>query len=382
MGDGAKTHSPLHMKIAMLGVKSVPAIGGIAHYVEELGARLALRGHEVTVYCRAHYLDQPSGPYRGMARVVTRGIRGRHFDALTHTATATLHAMRSGAQIAHIHGIGPGCAAPLFRAKPRVRVIATVHGPEWRASKWGALAGTTIGLGARLADSSLDAVTAVSEAVQVEYQALTGRCPRYIPTGVSIPELVGARDILEMGLSAGGYIFCAARLVPEKGIHYLTEAFRDLDTDKQLVIAGDAPHDGPYVRRLREQVGSNVRFVGYVTGRLLSELYSNALFYVQPSQIEGLSISVLESLSYGRCVLASDIPTNIEALAGCGCTFRSGDVNDLRAKIRLLLDNPAQCEAEFTRTRTYLARERSWDTTTDQFEELYEAVLSSRDLQR
>ena len=366
----------------MLGAKSVPAMGGIARYVEELGARLALRAHDVTVYCRPHYAGRTPDPYRGMRRVVTRGLRGKHLDALTHTATAALHALRSDAQIVHIHGVGPGCAAPVFRAKPGVRVIATVHGPEWRASKWSALAAGAIRLGTRLADSSVDAVTAVSEAVQAEYLALTGRRPCYIPTGVTIPDIVEARDIHELGLSAGGYVLCAARLVPEKGVHYLTEAFRDLDTDKQLVIAGDSPHDGPYVRRLREQAGPSVRFVGYVTGRLLAELYGNALFYVQPSEIEGLSISVLESLSYGRCVLASDIPTNVEALGECGYTFRSGDIADLRAKMRILLDNPAQCEAQFARTREYLARERNWDATTDQFEELYEAVLSSRGRQR
>ena len=365
------------MKIAMLGAKSVPAIGGIAQYIEELGARLAERGHEVTVYCRPHYREGEGDEYRGMRRVTTRGLRGKHLDAPTHTFTSALRALRSAPEILHIHGVGPGYIAPLARLKPRARTVVTIHRLDWRAQKWGGVASAAIRASARLVNASAHAVTAVSRSVQEEYETATGRRPRYIPTGVTIPDIVPARDILETGLSPGGYVFCAARLVPEKGVHYLTEAFRELDTDKELVIAGDSPHDGPYVRRLKAEAGPKVRFVGYVTGRLLAELYSNAMFYVQPSEIEGLSISVLESLSYGRCVLASDIPTNTEALDGHGYTFRCGDVADLRAKIRLFVDNPAQCEAEFTRVREYLTRERSWDVTTHQFEELYEAVISS-----
>jgi glycosyltransferase involved in cell wall biosynthesis len=364
------------MKIAMLGAKAVPAIGGIALYIEEVGARLASRGHDVTVYCRPHYLQEGAVPYRGMRRVVTGGLQGKHLDASTHTLSSVLRAARGNFDIVHFHGIGPGALAPLLGRRRQSRVIITVHGLDWQRSKWGRTASGLMYAGTRFSARFADEITTVSQCVGEEYHRRVGRKPSFVPTGVTLPEMMPPQELQQLGLVPNEYLFCATRLVPEKGLHYLLEAFAGLDTNKKLVIAGNCPYEDPYVQRLKQMASDQVVFAGYVKGRLLAELYSHAYLYLQPSEIEGLSISVLEALSYGRYVLASDIPENQEALETCGGTFRCGDVEDLRNKLGGLLDQPDVVREQCEVARSFISQKRNWETTTDCFERLYAGLFS------
>lgn len=365
------------MKIAMLGAKAVPAIGGIAHYIEELGTRLVAQGHEVAVYCRPHYLEGGEESYRGMRRIVTRGVRGKHLDAATHTLSAALHAWREPFDILHVHGCGPGAVAPLLRLQRPARVVVTIHGLDWQRSKWGGVAARAMYLGAKLGATGAHRLTAVSQWVCEQHKQLVGVEPLFIPTGVTLSDAMPAQELFGLGLQPQEFILCAARLVPEKGVHYLLDAFAQLDTDKKLVIAGNCPYDDPYVQQLRAKANDRVIFAGYVQGRLLAELYSNAYLYVQPSELEGLSISVLEALSHGRYVLASDIPENREALGPCGGTFRSQDVADLRDRLAELLGQAGLVEQEFGKARRFISKDRNWDTTAAHFASLYSELASS-----
>jgi len=364
------------MKIAMLGVKAVPAIGGIARYVEELGSRLVERGHEVTVYCRPHYMDGQNGTYRGMRRIVTHGLRGKHLDALTHTFTAALHALREGYDILHIHGCGPAALSPLLKLRSRGQVVATIHGLDWQRSKWGKIASWMMYKGAALSVRWCDALVGVGEHIRKFYTANFSKEVVVIPSGVSIPEIPPPRCIKQLGLQANRYFFCAVRFVPEKGLHFLIDAFKQLDTDMKLVIAGDTDYESSYVQELLAKRDERIIFPGYVTGRLLAELFAHCYAYVQPSLLEGLSIAVLEALSYGSCVLASDIPANLEALGPCGYTFEAGNVADLRRKLEWLIANPDEVHEQAQLAREYIARERNWDRTTDLYEALYHSLLS------
>lgn len=366
------------VRIAMLGAKAVPAIGGIAQYIEEIGSRLVQRGHEVTVYCRPHFLDGQRGDYRGMHRIVTSGLRGKHLDASTHTLTAALHALSQDYDVVHIHGAAPTVVAPLLQLRPPCRLVATLHGLDWSGSKWGTSASTIMYCGARIGVASVDEVTAVSRWVRDECVRRLHRPATFIPTGVSFPQLLAPRELNTVGLQPSGYIFCASRLVPEKGVHYLLEAFAGLDTDRKLVIAGNCPYEDRYVQRLRAAADERVIFVGYVKGRLLAELFSNAYLYVQPSESEGLPLAILEALSYGRCVVASDIPQNQEALGQCGYSFTTRDSEALRAQLAYLLRREDLVGAEFGKARDYIRRDRNWDITTDRYEEIYEGLLLGR----
>jgi glycosyltransferase involved in cell wall biosynthesis len=366
------------MKIAMLGVKAVPAIGGIARYVEELGARLAERGHQVTVYCRPHYMNGQDQYYRGMRRVVTRGVSGKHLDALTHTLTAALHAVRQDFDILHVHGCGPGALLPLLRAVSRSKMVLTIHGLEWEAKKWSRVASWLIYQGASLSASWAHRIVAVGEHIRQFYRERLGADATVVPTGINLPHLPGPQQIGQLGLEPGKYLFCAARFVPEKGLHLLMDAFQRLDTDKKLVIAGDWAYEDAYVKKLLASRNERILFPGYVTGRLLAELYTHCHIYVQPSLLEGVSVAVLEALSYGCCVLASDIPGNLEALGPCGYTFASGDADSLYEKLEWLLAHPEKISDQFQQARQYVAEERNWDKTTDGYEAVYQELLGSR----
>lgn len=365
------------MKIGMLGVKAVPAIGGTAQYVEQVGARLADRGHDVTVYCRPHYI-QGNGSYRGMRRVVTRGIRGKHLDAPSHALTAALHATRHDYDIVHIHGSAPGVFAALPRIFSREKTVVTIHALDWQGAKWRGAAWALMRAGAHVAARCAHRLVAVSDYVREEYASCIPCQMLTIPTGVECPDPVDAKEVLKRGIKPGEFIFCASRLTPEKGIHHLIAAFETLDTDKKLVIAGDAPYDDHYARELLSHASEQVIFPGFVRGRLLAELYSNAYLYVQPSELEGMSIAILEALSYGRCVLASDIPQNCEALGPCGYTFRTKDVADLSQSLWTLLNDPGVVAEQFDVARTHIRTSRSWDTTVERYEKLYDDLLAGR----
>lgn len=371
------------LRIAMLGVKSVPAAGGIARYVEELGSHLVTRGHEVTVYCRPHFLDDPDcSPYRGIERRVTPGLRGKHLDAPTHTLSAALHSLRQDFDILHIHGLAPGFVAPLIRALSHKRVVTTVHAWDSQGAKWGRAASACMDRAGHVALRLSHAVTAVSRGLVESLATERGYEASYTPPGVRLPELVPSEELAQHGIEPGRYVLCVARLMPEKGVHLLIDAFGRIPGPYQLVIAGDCPYKSDYVARLKSAADSRVRFMGYVSGRLLQELYSHALVFVQPSQLEGLPLAVLEALSYGRCVLASDIPQNVEALGGHGFTFRAGDADSLAQQLEVLLAR-LESEQHFNAAgRDHVAREYDWGRTALLFENVYEQCLAGRVRQR
>lgn len=367
------------MKIAILGAKAIPYMGGINAYVEQTGSRLVKRGHEVVVYCRRKYLRRHDrGPYRGMQRVLTPGLGTKHLDALTHTLTAALHVLRQDADIVHIHGSGQSVVSPILRLSRRQKVLVTIHAMDWCGTKWGPAARLCLRTAARVPVRFAHEITAVSRTLQSFYEEAFGRRPTFVPTGIEILEPLPPRRIREFGLQGNDYFFFAGRFVPEKGCHLLIDAYERLDTDKRLVIAGAATHDDPYGEQLLARASDRVLFVGHVSGELLQELFSNAYLFVQPSLLEGMPVAVLEALSYGRCVLASDIPGNVEALDGHGFTFQAGDVDELSAKLRSLLDSPDVVTAQRDSALEYVRRERTWDKTVDALESVYERALNGR----
>lgn len=369
--------SPL--KIAMIGLKSIPWGGGIPTYTEEVGKRLIQRGHDVTVYCRKHYLDDPvCGPHFGIQRKTTPGLQGKYFDAPTHTFTAATDSLFRDYDIVHIHGLAPGFVAPLLRTFSRKRLVQTVHACDWKGSKWGGIASLCMqqasGIGLRLSHR----ITTVSRGLQEYLKSARGVDAAHTPPGVPVADIMPASEILAQDLEPNNYILCVSRLVPEKGIHYAVAAYERLNTDKPLVIAGNCPYESSYVNELMTHASDRIRFLGYVSGRLLEELYSHAYAFVQPSDLEGLSVAVVEALGYGRCVVASDIPQNKEALGGHGYTFHAGNVDDLADTLNWCLDNPDAMEAQFKTSRQYVNQSFNWDRTTDVFENVYASCLSTK----
>jgi glycosyltransferase involved in cell wall biosynthesis len=208
----------------------------------------------------------------------------------------------------------------------------------------------------------------------VHYQKLTRRPVFCIPNGVAKSERRPPDLIHDMGLCGDDYIFFAARFVPEKGAHYLIDAFKQIDTNKKLVLAGDGSYGDAYAQQLKAQAGERILFPGFVQGPLLEELLSNAYLYVLPSEIEGLSTGLLEAMSYGNCVLVSDIEENREVIGQAGCTFRSANVDDLKTKLCELLENDAIVKQYRLRAKEHISTHFDWETITDQVEALYKST--------
>lgn len=365
------------MKIAFLVVKNILSGGGIEKYTAELGPRLAKRGHAVTVYSMRHYGEVPK-QYNGIQVVTVPALKKAAFQKLTASASASLAAiMRGGYDIVHLHSVAAGALGFLARIRSR-KTVLQMHGIEWQRSRWGELGSRALKYLEMVSLKHADALTVVSRAQHTYFRDIYNATIEYIPTATEIKPKVEAHELSSLGLQPGKYIFFASRLVHEKGAHFLIPALKNIDTDMNLVIAGDAQGEDAYKQELIRLAGADRRiiFPGFVEGRLLEELFSNAYIYVQPSLIEGLSISLLEAMSYGTCCLVSDIPENLEAIGGCGYSFAKADIGDLSSKLHELLNNQTAVSSLQTAAVERIRQHYSWDAVTDKIEHLYQSILS------
>jgi glycosyltransferase involved in cell wall biosynthesis len=361
----------------MVGQKGIPATyGGIEKHVEEIARRLAARGHEISVFCRLHYT--PPGAVFERVRLLRRpSVHTKHLDTATHVAWSVIESMLGRYDIVHFHALGPSLFAGLPRLRGQ-RTAVTVHGLDWQRQKWGRVASWILRRCEGPAAHFPNRTIVVSRTLRDYFREQHGCDAAFIPNGTNLPAPRPARRILELGLVPGRYVLFVGRLVPEKGVHFLCEAFRAIDTDMKLALAGGTSFSEDYVREIRRYEGERVRLLDYVYGEDLEELWSNAYLVVQPSTLEGLSIALLEALSYGRCVLLSDIPENLEVAKDVAVTFRSRDVADLRARLEELIAHPERVREFEGKAREHIRLHYSWDTVADQTEALYRGLLAGR----
>jgi glycosyltransferase involved in cell wall biosynthesis len=367
------------VKVAYIGQKGLPAsYGGVERHVEELAARVAAAGHQVVVYNRSHYNPQAPGRYRGVEVVTLPSLATKHLDAITHVAVCSAHAMAHGADLVHYHAIGPALLSWMPRLRGAASVV-TVHGRDWQRPKWGAFASLALRGGEWAAMHAPDETIVVSRSLADELAARYGRPARCIPNGIVLEEGDDPGVLDGLGIEPQGYVLFASRLVPEKGAHYLIEAWRQLDTDLSLVMAGDSSFSADYVASLRAGcVDERVVFPGYVYGRSLATLFRNAALFVLPSDVEGLPIALLEALGYGTPVLASDIAPNREVVGDLGGTFAVGDVGDLLRKLEAALTELPRLREQARAAATTVVRTHDWDAIADQTIAVYEAALEGR----
>jgi len=359
------------LKILIFGIKGLPLPAGAEYVVEEVGSRLAAKGHDVFVYVRPHFTPRSENEYRSMKLIHLPSIATKNLDAITHSFLASFAAIGKRPDIIHIHSTGNS----IFAFHPRIfgiPTIATSHGLDWKRKKWGKFAQTYL----KFTDYSIThfptTTTAVSLNLQHYYEEKFHRPVIYIPNGVNPAQRERADEIRKLGLKGDDYILFAARLVPEKGAHYLIEAYNTLDNPKKkLIIAGDSIYGDTYAEKLKNNINKNILFPGFVKGKLLRELFSNAYIYVLPSEIEGLSTGLLEAMNYENCVLVSDIKENQEAIGDEGFTFVSRSVEDLRLKLDYLINHPSVVK-EYRKMAATSVRDRyDWDNVTKSYEKLY-----------
>lgn len=371
------------MKITMFGHKRIPSReGGVEIVVEELSTRMAAMGHRVVCYNRGgHHVSgrefdaKKHGEYRGVVLKQVPTLDKKGLAAVTSSFFAGLFSAFGHFDVVHIHAEGPAfmCWLPKLLGK---RVIVTVHGLDWQREKWkGGFGAKYIRAGEKMAVRWADQIIVLSRNVQQYFLDTYGRETVYIPNGVTKPEAGEADRITELyGLQKDEYILFLGRLVPEKGIHYLMEAYQQLHTDKKLVIAGGVSDTDAYVERLRRLAGDDARivFTGFVQGQVLQELYSNAYLYVLPSDVEGMPLSLLEAMSFGNCCLTSDIDECASVLGNAGITFAKGDVADLTAKMQELCNKPQLVDRYKQRVADHVLRQYNWDEVTQKTLELYQ----------
>lgn len=370
------------MKIAVFGQKRIPSReGGVEVVAEELSTRMARLGHDVTCYNRGgHHVSgqqhdtHATGTYQGVRLKTVPTLDKKGLAAVSSSFFAAICAAFSNAQVVHIHAEGPAFMTWLPKLFGK-KVVVTVHGLDWQREKWKqGFASKYIRWGEKMAVRYADHIIVLSKGVQKYFLDTYGRETTYIPNGVSKPNTAEAEQITQRyGLHKEDYILFLGRLVPEKGIHYLIEAYRSLRTDKKLVIAGGVSDSGEYGAKLQELAKDDERilFTGFVQGRILEELYSNAYVYVLPSDLEGMPLSLLEAMSYGNCCIVSDIPECTEATQDKAITFPKGNVTALRDCLQKLCDQPSVVADYRAQASNYICGKYGWDATTEKTLALY-----------
>lgn len=369
------------MRISMIGHKRYGSReGGVEVVVTELARRMAALGHEVTCYDRsgADVMtgDAADGRERtvdGVRVVPVRTIDRKGLAALSSSYFATLAAIKDRPDVIHYHAEGPCVPLPLAK-RAGIRTVATIHGLDWQRAKWGWLASTYIKMGEKAAATKADGLIALSEGVRRYFKETYGREAVFIPNGVDAKEALPASVIKEKwNLEKDSYLLYLGRLVPEKRPELLIEAFRVLETNKRLVIAGGSSDTLAYEKELRAaaQGDNRIVFTGFVNGEPLAELYSNCYAYVLPSDVEGMPMSLLEAMAYGCCCVTSDISECADVLAGNGVTFEKGSADSLRAALRGLLADAGRAGALGAAAKAHVEKTYNWDSVVERTLELY-----------
>ena len=362
------------VRVAFIGGRGVVSkYSGIESYYEQAGSELARLGHEVTVYCRS-YFTPPLSTHNGMRVLRLPTIRSKHLDTFIHTLLSTVHAMVSDYDVVHYHCLGPA----LFSFLPHLagkKTVVTVQGLDWQRGKWGRIASRVLKWGEAAAVSSPDATMVVSRTLQQHYRQRYDRDTFYIPNGATVTHPALPRQLDAWDLRPDKYVLFLGRFSPEKNCHLLIDAFENVKTDMKLVLAGGSSHSDAYVNSLRRHESERVRFLPWVSGRDLEELLCNAALLVLPSELEGLSLALLDAMAAGVCVLASDIPENKEVVEDAGFTFHRGDQADLELMLELLIRNPALRRQATIRERERIQGQYRWPAIARSIEAVYYNVL-------
>lgn len=371
------------LKIAMIGHKRIPSReGGVEVVVQELATRMTEKGYRIEAYNRSGYhvsgkeYDKNSHPgkyYRNIRIITIPTFKNGKLNAIVYAFFASVRALFGGYDVIHYHAEGP-CAMLWIPKMFGKKIVVTVHGLDWQRSKWGTFASGVIRFGEKMAVKYADEVIVLSKNVKDYFMETYHRQTLYIPNGITRPDKKEANVITQRwGLEKDSYILFLARLVPEKGLHYLVEAYSKLDTTKRLVIAGGPSHSVEYIHQIEKEVKKDPRILmtGFVQGTELEELYSNAYVFVLPSDVEGMALSLLEALSYGNCCLVSDIPENTEVIGDNGITFHKSQPEDLREKLEELLEHPETVRNYQEKSCDYICSKHNWDDIVEQTLKVY-----------
>jgi len=359
------------LSIAMIGTRGVPAsYGGFETAVEEIGARLADRGHEVVVYCR-DTAAASQREYRGMQLVQLGALHSRAVETLSHTALSVSHlSTHGGADVAFVFNAANSPFVPLLRARG-IPVAVHVDGLEWRRAKWGRGGRTYYRMAESFAVRTADALIADAQGIADYYTQEFGAATELLTYGAAVQLNPTANRLPELGLVPGGFHVAVARLEPENHVHLIVEGYRASSARLPLIVVGTAPYGAEYISKLKELAGDDprIRFVGGVWDQeLLDELYANAYSYLHGHSVGGTNPSLLRAMGAAASVIAYDVSFNREVLGDAGRFFWTPA--DVAARIEEAELSP-ELQLELGDVLRARAAERyNWDSVTDGYEEL------------
>lgn len=366
------------LRIAVIGPLEMPSTqGGMSRHCEELYSRLAERGHTVTVFCQS----AGNAWYRGMRLRRIPGVRVPGWERLGYSLVASLRALVGRFDIVHYHSYASSgfCYLPRLARK---KVVVTVHRLEWQDQKWGPVARSFLKFCEWAAVRSSAALITVSQTLEVDLKRRYRRTGGvyHVSNGITPPMPTGPETLAPMGVTEGTYALVVGRLVPEKGLDLAVEAFARFADDPalsefELVVVGGPRHSEDYVAALEARArdaGARVRFLGVRTGAELSALYQYAAVVIAPSYHEGQGMTVLEAMSHGRCVIASDLGPHRESIGDAGVLFPNGDAEALADEVGRALTDRARSQSlgEKARDRVLEADEFRWDHVADETERI------------
>lgn len=381
VGSGNRKSGKRPMRIAMIGHKLIPSRnGGVEVVVSNLAPRLVTLGDVVTCYNRTSEDSKKDGlprEYRGVKLIWTPTIKRRGLAAMSSSIIASIMAAFGPYDLIHYHTEGPCvlCWLPRLFGK---KIVVTVHGLDHMRQKWGRFASAYIMQGEKSAVRHAHRIIVLSKGVQDYFMERYHRETVLIPNGIDPAEPRPAEEISrQFNLKSREYILFLGRLVPEKGIHYLIEAYKSLKTDKKLVIVGGTSDTDDYVRQLYQMADNDpsIIFTGFQQGRPAEELYSNAYLYVLPSDLEGMPLTLLEAMNYGCCCVTSDIGECVDVMGDSGFSFPKGNVQALRETLQDLCDHPEKVDAHRGKAKAVVSAKYTWRDISAQTNELYRTLL-------
>jgi glycosyltransferase involved in cell wall biosynthesis len=369
------------VRVAIIGTRGIPAnYGGFETFAQELSIRLATRGHQVTVYGRAHYVDPALDGtyYRGVRVRLLPTIRHKYLDTVVHASLSCIDCVRRAYDIALVCN----AANSVFSLLPRwfaIKVAINVDGIERQRRKWNRIGKAYYRFGEWCSVKVAHALVADAEVVAAYYRDSYGARPVVIPYGGDLPRAQSQAALARWGLRPGGYVLYVSRLEPENNADVVIRAFRGVESDARLVIVGDAPYADAYKRRLRELADGDERivFTGFQFGEAYSELRSHAACYVQATEVGGTHPALVEAMGAGCCVIANGTPENLEVIGDAGLGYKINDVEDLRARLRAVLADAALCSEYGRRAAARVAQHYTWESVTNRYEALFRALANA-----
>jgi glycosyltransferase involved in cell wall biosynthesis len=360
------------MKIAILGTRGIPAnYGGFETFAQELATRLAARGHEVSVYCRTHYVPRTLTSFAGVRLVHLPTLQHKYLDTVVHTMLSSAHAtLRGGYDVV----LMCNAANALFSAWPRLAgtpVALNVDGIERLRKKWNALGRAWYLVSERLATWLPNAIVTDADVIKTYYRARYDAPSTFIPYGCTVGRAAGRATLDEFGLEPDNYVLYVSRLEPENNALAVVEGFEQTKLDHKLVVVGDAPYAREYIATLKRRAGPRVVFTGGVYGDGYRELQCHARCYVHATEVGGTHPALVEAMGFGNCILVHDVPENREVVRDAGLFFDARRPDTLASRLTELVDSPGLVETYRARAEARAREAYSWERVTDQYEELF-----------